>query len=69
MLHKIRKAMGDRNRYQLTGIVEIDNAFFEHPVKVGSVDVEQTKPWLTLPNVMRKKNRPLAGMPTLPITL
>jgi len=36
MLHKIRKAMRDRNaRYMLSGIVEIDDAFFGSPTRGG----------------------------------
>ncbi len=36
MLHKIRKAMGDRDAmYQLEGIVEIDDAFFGAPTEGG----------------------------------
>jgi len=36
MLHKIRKAMGDRDaRYQLAGLVELDDAFFGAPTEGG----------------------------------
>jgi transposase-like protein len=36
MLHKIRKAMGDRDAmYQLEGIVELDDAFFGAPTEGG----------------------------------
>jgi hypothetical protein len=42
MLHKIRKAMRDRNaRYMLSGIVEIDDAFLGVPPGVVNVVVEQ----------------------------
>lgn len=36
MLHKIRKAMGDRDaHYQLAGLVELDDAFFGAPTEGG----------------------------------
>ncbi|OIB01454.1 hypothetical protein AK95_28950 [Paenibacillus sp. LC231] len=36
MLHKIRKAMGDRDaQYQLAGLVELDDAFFGAPTEGG----------------------------------
>lgn len=36
MLHKIRKAMGDRDsKYMLSGIVELDDAFFGAPTEGG----------------------------------
>jgi transposase-like protein len=36
MLHKIRKAMGDRDaNYQLAGLVELDDAFFGAPTEGG----------------------------------
>jgi hypothetical protein len=46
MLHKIRKAMGDRDaQYTLAGIVELDDAFFGPPTEGGKRgrDTEQTK--------------------------
>lgn len=36
MLHKIRKAMGDRGgNYQLAGLIELDDAFFGAPTEGG----------------------------------
>ncbi|SCW81904.1 Transposase zinc-ribbon domain-containing protein, partial [Paenibacillus tianmuensis] len=36
LLHKIRKAMGDRDaHYQLAGLVELDDAFFGAPTEGG----------------------------------
>jgi transposase-like protein len=46
MLHKIRKAMGDREaQYTLAGIVELDDAFFGAPTEGGKRGrgTEQTK--------------------------
>lgn len=37
LLHKIRKAMGDRDaNYQLAGLVELDEAFFGAPQRVAN---------------------------------
>lgn len=36
LLHKIRKAMGDRDAfYQLAGLIELDDAFFGAPTEGG----------------------------------
>jgi hypothetical protein len=36
LLHKIRKAMGDRDaNYRLAGLVELDDAFFGAPTEGG----------------------------------
>jgi len=68
MLHKIRKAMGDRDaHYQLAGLVELDDAFFGAPTEGGKRGrgTEQT-PVLAAVSLDRKGSPQYMKMKVIP---